>query len=99
MLDFYKIEDHEPKPHDPEKLGMGFARAIDLQAFDNLQKKGVIDRRYDFYSDFRWSSGIVLQIKKTIDRLNLGADSDCVMLMKILGKLKTTGWGLLAYGD
>lgn len=51
MLDFYIIGDAQAKPSYPEQLGLEFIGELDCKTFDNLQNKGIIDRRFDFYLD------------------------------------------------
>lgn len=64
MLDFYYIEDEKSKP---DSLGeLDFAGELDDKTFHNLQKKGIIDEHFDYYSDFRWSVSILKQIRGRI---------------------------------
>ena len=51
MLDFYIIKDDQAKPNYPEQLGLEFAGGLDDKTFENLQNKGIIDKRFDFYLD------------------------------------------------
>lgn len=51
MLDFYIIGDAQAKPSYPEQLELEFIGKLDCKTFDNLQNKGIIDRRFDFYLD------------------------------------------------
>lgn len=98
MLDFYFIADETVKPDNgPSELD--FAGALDDKTFANLQKKGIIDNRFDYYSDFRWSEVILNQIRERIDQKQLYADTDVVKLLQLINAAREKKSGLIAYGD
>ncbi len=76
MLDFYIIKDDQVKPNHPEKSGLEFVGGLDEKTFDNLQNKGIIDGRFDYYSDFRLVAVLIKQIRQTIIQKQLQADND-----------------------
>ena len=97
MLDFYIIKDDQAKPSRQERLT--FAGGLDDQTFYNLQDKGIIDRRFDCYSHFRWGNGLIKQIRENILKKQLQADNDVKKLIKILDSADMKQCGLIAYGD
>jgi len=99
MLDFYFIKDEQPKPGYPEQVGLEFAGGLDDTTFYNLQNKGVIDTRFDFYSDFRLGTILIKQIRLTIERKNLQSDNDVRILLQLFSLADKNQSGLIAYGD
>lgn len=99
MLDFYIIRDDQAKPKYPEKLGLEFAGGLDDKTFENLQNKGIIDKRFDFYSDFRLEVLLIKQIRKTILQKQLLADIDVKILIQLFDMADKKQSGLIAYGD
>ncbi|GAB5564132.1 MAG: hypothetical protein Wins2KO_11950 [Winogradskyella sp.] len=96
MLDFYLINDEQSKPNYPEQLNLEFVSGNDYEAYERLLTKGVIDQRFDFYSDFRWSSHM---IKKLFNKTKEKQDSDFTILNNILRKAMDKNSGLVAYSD
>lgn len=96
MLDFYLIKDEQRKPDYPEQENLEFAGGIDYETYENLVKKGIIDSRFDYYSDFRWDCKIIEQLTT---RNDVDSDSDFKKLNKILRKATETNNGLIAYCD
>jgi hypothetical protein len=99
MLDFYIIEDEKPKPSNPGQSNLAYAGGLDDRTFDNLQRKGIIDGRFDYYTDFRWGTELIEQIRKTIQTKRMEKDSDVqslLVLLDIAGQQKS---GLIAYAD
>jgi hypothetical protein len=99
MLDFYIIEDDKPKPSNPGQSNLTYAGGLDDRTFDNLQRKGIIDGRFDYYSDFRWGTELIEQIQKTVQTKRMEKDSDVqslLVLLEIAGRQKS---GLIAYAD
>lgn len=96
MLDFYLIKDEQKTPDYPEQQNLEFAGDLDYKTYHNLLKKKVIDERFDYYSDFRWSKQIVEQILNT---KNVEIDSDFDKLSSILIKATQINSGLIAYCD
>lgn len=99
MLDFYIIRDVQSKPGYPEQAGLEFAGGLDDKTFDNLQKKGIIDTRFDYYSDFRLGTTLIKQIRQTILQRKLTEDPDVKNLLDIFEKADKAESGLIAYGD
>lgn len=98
MLDFYFIKDDIAKTnHEP--LGLDFAGDLDNKTFENLQKKGIIDDRFDYYSDFRWSEVLLNQMRERIDRKQMHTDTDVMKLLHLIDTALETKSGLIAYGD
>lgn len=99
MLDFYIIKDDQSKPNYPEKAGLEFVGGLDDKTFDNLQNKGIIDRRFDYYSDFRLGTVLIKQIRQNILQKQLLADDDVKMLIQLFDAADMQQSGLIAYGD
>ncbi len=99
MLDFYIIKDEQAKPNYPEQLGLEFIGGLDDKTFGNLQNKGIIDRRFDYYSDFRLATLLIKQIRQTILQKQLQADSDVKKLTQLFDTAEKKQSGLIAYGD
>ncbi|RKE57292.1 hypothetical protein [Sphingobacterium detergens] len=99
MLDFYIIDDHQPTPNDPTEMGLEFVGKLDDGTFKNLQKKNIIDKNFDFYSDFRLTTVVIKQIKNNILQKHLQTDTDVQKLINILNTAIEKQSGLIAYCD
>ena len=55
MLDFYTVKKDQPTPSYPEVAGLILIGGLDEKTFNNLQNKGLLERRFQYYSDFRWN--------------------------------------------
>jgi hypothetical protein len=99
MLDFYIIKDDLAKPTYPEQLGLVFAGGLELKTFENLQHKGIIDSRFDYYSDFRLETLLIKQIRQTIIQKQFQTDSDVKKLTQLFDSADEKQSGLIAYGD
>jgi hypothetical protein len=99
MLDFYIIPDDKPKPNNPGQGDLTYAGGLDDKIFDNLQRKGIIDERFDYYSDFRWETSLIGKIRQTIKNKKMEKDTDVKALIVLLDLAGQTGSGLIAYGD
>jgi hypothetical protein len=99
MLDFYIAKDDQTKQTYKEKLEREFAGGLDSKTFSNLQSKGIIDKRFDFYSDFRLSRLQITKIRDIISQRQLEADSDVLQFSEIIEKAESRQSGLIAYGD
>lgn len=98
MLDFYFIPDDES--FDIKDTGrLELAGGIEMELFDRLQGKGVIDQRFDYYSDFRWRSAIVKKMHEQAQNAKFSADTDVQHLLKILGQALERDSGLMALCD
>jgi len=96
MLDFYLIQDAETKPDYPEQAKLIFAGGIGYKTFNSLVDKEVIDSKYDYYSDFRWTNEIAFRLFELIKGKN---DTDLEELTQILKQAIETNSGLIAYCD
>jgi hypothetical protein len=99
MLDFYIIKDNQSKPGYPGQAGLEFVGGLDDKTFDNLQNKGIIDSRFDYYSDFRLGTDLIKQIRQNILQKQLQADDDVKMLIQLFDAADMHQSGLIAYGD
>lgn len=95
MLDFYLLPDDKPMPRKLDSLE--YAGGLEYDVYDRLVSKRIIDSRFDYYSDFRWSNHIILQIYSRINEINL--DSDLSKVKSILDKANAKGYGLIALAD
>lgn len=96
MLDFYLIADEQRKPDYPEQVGLKFIAGINFKTYENLIKKGIIDSRFDYYSDFRWNRKLIEQVD---GRIKDKSDSDIKKLEEILTQAMNSKTGLIAYCD
>ena len=99
MLDFYTIHDKQPKPDFPEKSGLVFAGQLDEKTFYILQQKGIIAKRFDYYTDFRLDTTLIKQMQQIISSKGLHMDTDIKSLTQILDIANTKQSGLIAYSD
>lgn len=98
MLDFYFISEETTKPNYPDK-DLELAGSLDAKTFDNLVRKGIIDSRFDYYSDFRWSELLIKQIRQNSNGMRLESDSDVKQLLRLIDSALSKQSGLIAYGD
>lgn len=98
MLDFYLIQDDQAKPNNLEKSGIELVGRLDENTFEELQKEGIVDLRFDFYSTFRWDRMFVKQLQVRLESLNKQTDSTN-NLKELLEKASKRQSGLIAYGD
>ncbi len=97
MLDFYIISDSEGKPK-PDKLkNLDYSGGLESEVYERLVRKGIIDSRFDFYTDFRWNNQLVEQIETKTKEFH--SDSDVKALKKIIDKAINTKSGLISFGD
>lgn len=97
MLDFYLIEDKQLKPNSPEEGGLVYIGGLGYKIFHRLKKKGVIEDRYDYFSDFRWDKKTIEQLCDTCELSNL--DTDIKQFLVILNNALELKCGVIAYGD
>ena len=98
MLDFYIIKDEQPKPSYCQQANLEFIAGLDSGTFDNLISKGIIDSRFDYYSDFRWNSNLIEQINSKVSKIK-NSDSDIDKLKSILNKALELQCGIIAFCD
>ncbi|WP_104383021.1 hypothetical protein [Sphingobacterium sp. HMA12] len=99
MLDFYIIDDNQAKPNYPTEIGLEFVGELDYGTFKNLQKKNIIDKEFNFYSDFRLTTLLIKQIVNNILQKHLQTDTDVQKLFHILNTATEKQSGLIAYCD
>jgi hypothetical protein len=99
MLDFYIIEDDKAKPSTLGQHNLTYAGGLDDKTFDNLQRKGIIGDRFDYYSNFRWGTQLIEQMRQTIQKKKMEKDSDVQTLVTLLDIAGRQNSGLIAYGD
>lgn len=99
MLDFYIIDDDQSMPGYPEELGLQFVGGIDYGTFKNLQSKGVLDQRFDYYADFRLDTILLKQIHENILQKKMQTDTDVIKLVQLFNIAQQQDGGLIAFGD
>jgi hypothetical protein len=99
MLDFYLIRDDQPKYGNSKRAELQFAGELDYECFENLKAKGLIDDRFDYYTDFRWGTDLIKQISEKIDKKVIESDSDIKKLIELLNMAIQNKCGLIAYSD
>jgi len=97
MLDFYLISDSERSKLGEEPDPLSYVGSLALNRYTRLVKKGVIDERFDYFSDFRWEMEMVLQIDAKTARF--AGDTDVDQLNTILKKAMSQNCGLMAICD
>ena len=98
MLDFYFIKDGQPKTNNAQKMGLEPAGSLDDYTFEELQRREIIDLRFDYYSTFRWDTRIIKQIQENLKHID--KKDDCLgRLQELLEKASKRESGLIAYGD
>lgn len=94
MLDFYIIKDTEVR-QTPNKLR--YAGGLEFGPFKRLANLGIIDSKFDYYSDFRWQSSYLHQIALKMEGLE--SNTDIAKLKSIIDKAINTQSGLIAFAD
>ena len=98
MLDFYLINDEQPKPNSFQKSGLAFAGSLNEQTFEDLKQKKIIEERFDYCTDLRWSKGQVIQ-KFTQLKKQSTKETGIVTFLAILEKAVNQQSGLMTYSD
>lgn len=99
MLDFYLIKDDQSKPNNPRNNGLKRIGGLDENTFEDLQHKEIIDRRFDYYSNFRWDTTVIRQLNETIKQKHPNLDNNIKQLLELLEKASNVQCGIIAYGD
>lgn len=99
MLDFYLIDDHQAHFNDPERAGLVLAGHIERDTFDRLKRIRVIDGRFAYDSDFRWSRALIAEMRSTITARQIGSSTDVQKLLDVLNLADQNGSGLAAFAD
>ena len=99
MLDFYIIDDEQSKPSYPEEINLEYIGGLNDRTFEKLKTKGLIEERFDYYTDFRWNSDFVkLKYDSLLNHENQSY-SDLRKLFGLVSKAKEIDCGLIAYCD
>jgi hypothetical protein len=99
MLDFYLIQDDQPKPNYPEQAELEIAGGLDYESYEYLISKGFIDKRFDYYSDFRWGAAMIKQIIGKINQGGFKNDSKVKKFYDLINLAFNKKCGLIAYCD
>lgn len=99
MLDFYLIKDDQAKPAYPEQAGLQFVGSLDERTFLNLKKSKLIGSQFDYYSDFRWGTTMILHMRREITRKQMSDDSDVKKRIALLEIAEKQDAGLMAFSD
>ena len=106
MLDFYLIKDEVTQPKDAELKLFAYAGGLEIEEFEELQNKHIINEQLSFWTDFRWSSQEVKKkfewlIQNNRDLRENRPEPECVeaKLFAILEKAVWTQYGLIAIAD
>ena len=99
MLDFYLIQDNQPKPNSPEQAGLEIAGALDNDSFEYSLSKGLIDKRFDYYADFRWGSAMIKQIHEKMNQSEFKTDSKVKKFYDLINLAFNKKCGLIAICD
>jgi hypothetical protein len=99
MLDFYLIADDQAHSNHPEKAGLVLAGSLESDVFDRLKRIQLIDGRFEYYTDFRWSRTIILQLLTTIKKRQIESSTDVQKLVRLLDLADQNNSGLLACAD
>ncbi|MEO1054835.1 MAG: hypothetical protein AAFX87_29650 [Bacteroidota bacterium] len=95
MLDFHLIKDNESIHSDHT---FKYVNGIEIKAFAELQRREHIEERFDYYSDFRWSTEQVKQKLEAMSRLPNLTEAE-LKLQAILETAQGQGCGLVAFCD
>lgn len=99
MLDFYLITGYQSHSNNPEKKGFVLAGHLESDVFERLKRIQLIDERFEYYTDFRWSRAMILQLRTTIERRRIESSSDVQKLLSLLNLADQHNSGLLACAD
>jgi len=98
MLDFYLISDNEPTPKPDKVDGLEYLGGLEEGIYIRLIKKGIIDKKYDYYSDFRWTSKDVKLITENLKNKS-NSDSDINTFKTITEKVIKSKFGIITLCD
>lgn len=99
MLDFYLIADHQSYSSNPEKAGLVWAGGLESDVFNRLKRIKLIDERFVYDADFRWSRAIIVQLRTTINQRRIESSTDVQKLLRLLDLADQHNSGLLACAD
>ncbi|KUG06309.1 hypothetical protein [Solirubrum puertoriconensis] len=105
MLDFYLLDDAAPRPSPARLAELPKAGQLSAEDFTDLQEQRIIEKRLDYWQDFRWSNGIVnMKLQMLLHRhpqlspASLQADTPAQRLFLLLLNASAAHTGLLAIG-
>jgi hypothetical protein len=98
MLHFYFIAPDAPKAKNAE--GLEAAASFSMVAYEILLKLGLIEKRYNFFMDFRWNASYVARKVRYIDFF-LEDDShlETKRFIEMINKATEKGMELIAYAQ
>lgn len=99
MLDFFLINDDEPTPDTPD--GYVHAGGLTLEIYERLQRFEIIDTRFCYFDDFRWSRETIaaLQARLDIAFIQSPNNTDYLEFAQLLNIATTAESGLFAVAD
>lgn len=97
MIDFYLISDSEEKPSSDKMNNLDYAGGLEMDIYQRLVSKGIIDSRFNYYTDFRWENQLIQQIDSKAK--NFTSDTDVKKLKEIIDNAVILESGLIAVGD
>ncbi|WP_324678808.1 hypothetical protein [Hymenobacter sp. GOD-10R] len=99
MLDFFLIDDSQPRPN--RNFNLEYIGGIEDELFYELRKEGIIEPWFDYYSDFRWGSEIIARILLKLQQRPKSAalQKEEKEFAAILQKAVDAKAGVLAFGD
>ncbi len=106
MLDFYLIKDEVSRPGALELKALEYAGGLEVEVFEELQNRNIIDKQLSYWTDFRWSSQDVKQKFEWLIQNNSNlrenrpeVESVETKLFAILEKAVWVQYGLIAIAD
>jgi hypothetical protein len=99
MLYFYLIQDDQSKPNYPEQAKLEMAGGLDYESYEDLILKGLIDKRFDYHSDFRWGTAMIRQIMEKIAQGGFKTDFKVKKFYELINMAFNKKSGLVAYCD
>jgi len=99
MLDFYLLDDNQPKQKRVRDLV--YLGGIEANIFHQMQAEGIIEARLDYYSDFRWSSEVVARMLLSLHgkQKSIAFEPGVATFASILQKAVDLKSGIVAFGD
>ena len=99
MLDFYLLADDHAHANNPEGAGLVLAGHIESAVFERLKRIQVIDERFEYDKDFRWSRAVIAQMRSAISQRQLKSSTDVQKLLSLLDLADQNNSGLTAFAD
>lgn len=99
MLDFYLIAAHQALPANPGEAGLVVAGRMESEVFNRLKRIRIIDERFEYDTDFRWSRAVMAQMRSTIAQYQFQSSTDVQQLLCLLDLADQNNSSLIAYAD